>query len=509
MKHLFWLLCLILVPPVCATGQPNIVIFMADDMGFSDAGAYGGEIDTPNIDSLAEAGMRFTQFYNAARCGPTRQALLTGLYPQQAATPNSVTLAEVLRSAGYRTLMTGKWDGIKGLPTQRGFDRFYGLISGSCNFFNPGNRRPGEPEPAKDFGEVRPFAIDGKIYKPYTPEDPNWYASDAFTDHALEYLSTYAGENRPFFLYVSFTAPHHPLQARPKDIKKYRHQYMKGWDKLRQERWERQQELGLADESWSLSPRDPAAKPWHEEKDQDGRDLEMAVYAAMVDNMDWNIGRVLKKLQEIGKSENTLVIFLSDNGASAEINNQTPDIPPGPMDSYRTYDLEWANASNTPYRKFKIDIYEGGTCTPFIVKWPGHIKPHSINRAPGHIMDIMPTLCDLAGIDYPDTLNGRSVLPTEGRSLIGLLQGKGRESHPQLFWEHLGNNAVREGDWKLVGTGDPSDLKIWHLFDLSKDRSEVVDLAGTQTDRVKRMAAAWIRWAERTGLHSEYSEKAK
>jgi len=500
MKHLFWILNLFLVLSLCAATRPNIVLFMADDMGFSDAGCYGGEIDTPNIDSLAAAGMRFTQFYNCARCVPTRQALLSGLYPQQAVTPNSVTLAEVLRLAGYRTLMAGKWHGMKKLPSRRGFDRFYGLTSGSCNFFNPGKRRPGEPEPAKDYGELRPFAIDGKVYQPYTPEDPDWYASDAFTDYALEYLDAYADEGRPFFLYVSYTAPHHPLQARPKDIEKYRHKYLKGWDKLRQDRWERQQELGLVDDSWSLSPRDPAAKPWHTEKDPYGRDLEMAVYAAMVDNMDWNIGRVLQKLTEMGKEENTLVIFLSDNGACAEINNQTPDIPPGPMDSYRTYDLEWANAGDTPLRKFKRYTYEGGVCAPFIVKWPRHIEPGSINRAPGHIIDIMPTLCDLAGIDYPDTFNGRSLIPTEGRSLVGLFQGKERQPHPRLFWEHIGNKAVRAGDWKLVGTGDPLVLKNWHLFDLSKDRTEVLDLAPTQAHRVKKMATAWIQWAERTGL---------
>ena len=499
MKQLLTLLYLSVGLVVSAADRPNIVLFMADDMSFSDLGCYGGEIDTPNLDSLAQQGMRFTQFYNCARCVPTRQSLLSGLYPQQATTPNSVTLAEVLRTAGYRTLMTGKWHGMKKLPTERGFDRFYGLTSGSCNFFNPGNRRSGEPEPAKDYGQVRPFSIDGKVFKPYTPEDPDWYASDAFTDYALQYLDDYADEDRPFFLFVSYTAPHHPLQARPEDIEKYRGKYLKGWDKLREERWERQKEIGLTTDSWHLSPRDSNAEAWEAISNKDDRDLEMAVYAAMVDNMDVNIGRVLKKLRDLGKADNTLVLFLSDNGACAEINNQTPDIPPGPMDSYRTYDLEWANAGDTPFRKFKRDTYEGGICTPLIAKWPKHIEPKSLNREPAHIIDLMPTFCELAGIEYPGTFAGRSIIPNEGKSMVSLLSGRSRETHPQLFWEHLGNKAVREGDWKLVGSGEPLDLKNWQLFDLASDRTELDDLAKVQPDRVQRMANAWIQWARRTG----------
>ncbi len=496
MKPLLILLCLSLNLLVSAADRPNIVIFMADDMGFSDLGCYGGEIDTPNLDSLAQDGMRFTQFYNCARCVPTRQAFMSGLYPQQATTPNSVTLAEVLRLAGYRTLMTGKWHGVKKLPTERGFDRYYGVTSGSCNFFNPGHRRPGEPEPAKDHGRVRPFARDGEVLKPYTPEDPDWYASDAFTDYALQYLDEYRDEERPFFLFVSHTAPHHPLQARPEGIEKYRGKYLQGWDKLRQERWERQKEMGLATESWHLSPRDSEAEAWEVVSNKEDRDLEMAVYAAMVDNMDVNIGRVLKKLRDIGKADDTLVLFLSDNGACAEVNNQTPDIPPGPMDSYRTYNVGWANAGDTPFRKFKRDTYEGGICTPLIAKWPKHIEPNSLSREPAHIIDLMSTFCELAGFEYPGTFAGRSILPTEGKSLVSLLQGQSRQEHAQLFWEHLGNKAVREGDWKLVGKGKPSDLKSWQLFDLASDRTEGHDLAKGHPERVQQMAQAWIQWDE-------------
>jgi arylsulfatase len=219
----------------------------------------------------------------------------------------------------------------------------------------------------------------------------------------------------------------------------------------------------------------------------------------MVDNMDVNIGRVLKKLRELGKEDNTLVLFLSDNGACAEINNQTPDIPPGPMDSYRTYDLEWANAGDTPFRKFKRYTHEVGICTPLITKWLKHIESSSISREPAHIIDLMPTFCELAGIEYPGTFEGRSLIPSEGKSLVSLLHGKSRKAHAQLFWEHLGNKAVREGYWKLVGSGEPLDLKNWQLFDLARDRTELKDLAKVQTDRVQRMANAWVQWAHRTG----------
>jgi arylsulfatase len=380
--------------------KPNIVLIMADDLGFSDVGCYGGEINTPHIDSLAKEGMRFTQFYNCARCAPTRQSLTTGLYPQQVEGQHSVTFAEVLRTAGYRTLMTGKWHGFRRLPTERGFDRFYGLTSGSCYFFNPGERRLGDPEPAKDHGQVRPWAIDGKRIKPYTPQDPNWYATDAFTDYALDYLDKYSDEERPFFLFLSYTAPHHPLQAPPEEIAKYRGQYLTGWDQLREQRWRRMQELGLAADHWRLSPRDPEAPAWEDVDNKDQWDLTMAVYAAMVDRMDQNIGRVLKKIRDMGEEENTLVLFLSDNGACAELNNQTSDISPGPMESYRTYDIPWANASDTPFRKFKRETYEGGICTPLIVKWPKVIEAGTINRSPGHVIDLMPTFAEVAGATY-------------------------------------------------------------------------------------------------------------
>ena len=471
---------------------------MADDLGFSDVGCYGGEIRTPHIDALAADGVRFTQFYNCARCNPTRNSLLTGLYPQQVDGKRSVTIAEVLRNAGYRTLMSGKWHGYLGKPVQHGFDRFYGLLGGSCNFFNPGNRRPGEPDPAKDFGFVRTFAIDAKVIKPYTPKEKDWYATDAFTDQAIAYLDQYADEDRPFILYLSYTAPHHPLQAPQAEIDKYVGKYMMGWDRLREQRWRRMREMGIAKENWLLSPRDQHAMAWSDAKNKAEWDLAMAVYAAMVDRMDQNIGRVLKKIRELGKKQNTLVMFLSDNGACAEINNQTPDIPSGPMNSYRTYDVAWANAGDTPFRKFKRWTYEGGICTPLIVKWPAVINRETICRSPGHVMDLMPTFCELSGTQYPSRHQGEALTPCEGRSLAPLLRGQTREGHPILCWEHIGNKAVRQGKWKLVGHGDPNRADNWELFNFDEDRTETNNLASKHPDRVRQLAQVWIDWAKRT-----------
>ena len=483
--------------------RPNILIILADDLGFSDVGCYGGEINTPHIDSLAKDGMRFTQFYNCARCVPTRQSLLTGLYPQQVDGKHSVTFAEVLRGAGYRTLMTGKWSGYPGLPTEHGFDRYYGLTDGTCNYFNPGKRRLGESEPAKDYGQVRAWAIDGKTYRPYTPQDPNWYATDAFTDYALAYLDEYAGEERPFLLFLSYTAPHHPLQAPEEEIAKYRGKYKMGWDKLREQRWQRMQELGLTAANWQLSARDADAPGWEDVENKDQWDLSMAVYAAMVDRMDQNIGRVLSKIRELGEEENTLVLFLSDNGACAEVNNQTPDIPPGPMESYRTYDVPWANAGDTPFRKFKCWTHEGGICTPLIVKWPKVIEAVTINRAPGHVIDLMPTLCEISGAAYPERFDNSNILSCEGKSLVPLLHGRQRESHAILCWEHIGNKAVRQGDWKIVQPRRSTNLKSWELYNLAKDRTEIHNLAPTSQKRVERMARAWQDWARRTGFKPE------
>jgi len=343
-----------------AKSRPNIILIMADDMGFSDLGCYGSEIHTPNLDRLSEGGLRFTHFYNNAKCAPSRASLLTGLYPQDASGDKmkySVNIAQVLKTVGYRTLMTGRAGGLAGPPCQQGFDRFYGLFdAGCCNYFNPGLRRPGENEPGRKYpAEQRAWAVDEKIIQPYTPKDKDFYSTDAFTNCAIEYLSQYGKEDNPFFLYIPFTAPHFPLHARPKDIAKYRGKYNIGWDAVRKKRHDRLVELGLIDKKWKLSTRDTNVPKWDDIEDKDSADLNMAVYAAMIDRMDQGIGRILAKVRELGIEDNTLVIFLSDNGACAEdykaFKTTAPDIPPGPMESYRTLGVSWANAGNTPFRK--------------------------------------------------------------------------------------------------------------------------------------------------------------
>ena len=494
---------------------PNIVLIMADDMGWSDAGCYGGEIQTPNIDRLAQEGLRFTQFYNCARCGPSRASFMYGVYPQQANEGHCISLAEALKTAGYRTLMTGKWHGSSN-PVARGFDRYYGLLSGSCNYFNPGRQRPGEPKPAhKRPSDFRPWGIDGKVIRPFTPEDPDFYTTDAFTKHALEYLDQYGRENKPFFLYLAYTAPHFPIQAPPEDIARYRGKYKIGWDVIRKLRYERQQKMRLIEEEWPLSPRDPGgaqgkgervrykrakSTAWENVENKDEWDLNMAVYAAMIDRMDRDIGRILDKLRELDKEKNTLVLFLSDNGACAEKWHATPDVPPGPIDSYRTVDLPWANASDTPFRKFKRYTYEGGIATPLIACWPGVIKKGTITSQVGHVIDVLPTLCEVAGIEYPKEHKGQKIIPCEGKSLLPVFQGKQRDAHEWLFWEHEGNKAVRHGKWKLVGLGNPEDPNNWELYDLQADRTELNNLAQEYPDRVKQMAQAWRDWARRTNL---------
>lgn len=512
-----------------APSRPHIVLIMADDMGYSDLGCYGGEIRTPNLDRLAEKGLRFTQFYNCAVCVTTRASLLYGVYPDQAGVAtigapscvrlkdnweygtypddagmplrdsiqparHCVSIAEVLRSAGYRTLMAGKWHGAH-LPVERGFDRYYGLLSGCCNFFNPGLRRPGEGEPGrKRPNEARPWGIDDQVIRPYTPENPDFYATNALTDQALKYLDEYARDDRPFFLYLAYTAPHFPIHALPEDIARYRGRYLAGWDELRRQRYERLQRLGLIDARWPFPPRHPQVPPWQEVEDRDAWDLAMAVYAAMIDRLDQNIGRVMDKLRELGCADNTLVLFLSDNGACAEAVHATPDVPPGPMESYRTVDAPWANVSNTPFRSFKMFVHEGGIATPLIAYWPGRIQdPGAVRTEIGHVIDIMPTLCELAGVPYPREFQGETIQPMEGRSLLPTLQGRPRVGHDYLFWEHRGHRAVRAGRWKLVGCS----ATPWELYDMEADRSELKDMAAEMPDKVRDLADRYAQWAAR------------
>jgi arylsulfatase len=486
-------------PLKAADDRPNIVLIMADDMGFSDVGCYGGEIKTPNIDALAAGGIRFTQFHNNAKCNPTRATLLTGLYSQQIGEGDMrgcATVAEALGAAGYRTIMAGKWHAPK-LPTDRGFDRYFGLADGCCNYFNPGEQRPGEPEPGrKSPGERRRWGIEDKSLSPYTPEDKNFYTTDAFTDYAIKCLDQYASEAKPFLLYLAYTAPHYPLHAWPEDIAKYRGNYMIGWDELRKRRYARQIEMGLFDsKTCRLSPRDEKAPDWESVTDKDAWDLKMAVYAAMIDRMDQNIGRVMAKIRQLGKAENTLVMFLADNGGCSETINKGTDPKPGGLAGYHTVDAPWANASNTPFRKYKSTDYEGGACTPLIAQWPRRIKNGGrITTQLGHIIDIVPTCLDVAGAPAPKTLAGKSLLPPEGVSLMPALEGKAIPDRTDIFCTYGGYRAMWRGKWKLL-SGPPK--KPWELYDMSADRTELDDQAGKCPDTVKEMSAAYEAWQQR------------
>ena len=497
--------------PAFAADRPNVAIILVDDMGFSDVGCYGSEIETPHIDALAAGGLRFTQFYNSGRCCPTRASLLTGLHPHQAgvghmtAPPGEplgidgpyqghlntrcVTIPQVLRPAGYRTLMTGKWhvgaNDRADWPLRRGFDRFYGGLSGAFNYFEPGGDR-GITEGNEQ--------ID-------TP--PGWYATDAFTEKAIEYLdSTKAeGEERPFFLYLAYNAPHWPLTPKVADFETYRGRYRDGWAPLRARRLAKQRELGLFEEDFTPAPL--VGPEWEglSETQRDHLDARMTAYAGCLAAVDRNVGRLVARLEETGELENTLILFLSDNGACQEggtlgsgteavVRNPPPRTTDGPR-----LGLAWANACDTPFRKYKHYVHEGGACTPFIAHWPAGIsddRDGSFVRELAYLPDIMATLIDLAGAEYPTTAP-----PPAGVSLAPLLRGETGPVHAEpLFWEHEGNAALRDGDWKLVREYE----RPWELYDLRTDRAEMRDLAAAEPDRLAAMTAAWEAWATGTGV---------
>lgn len=492
-----------------AAARPNIVLIMADDMGYSDIGCYGGEIQTPNLDRLAKGGIRFTQFYNNAKCGPTRASLLTGQYSQavgEESMQRGATIGEVLRGAGYRTICSGKWHQ-RPLPTTRGFDRYYGLADGCCNFWNPGTKaRPGEGAPGRKRPSARRWAIEGKAIMGYVPEDKNFYTTDAFADYAAARLEEYKAEDKPFLLYLPFTAPHYPLHAWPADIAKYRGKYRIGWDELRKRRYKRMVDMGLIEKKWALSRRDRSSTEWASlsDKDKDQWDLRMSVYAAMIDRMDQAIGKVLDTIRKLGKADNTLVLFLCDNGGCAERVNRTRNIPPGPVESYRSVDPAWANASNTPFRKFKSWDHEGGVATPLIAHWPKGITKDlgGLTNQVGHIIDLLPTFMELSGAKYPAKLAGRAIRSVDGKSLAPIFQGKRREGHREIFWQFGRARAVRQGKWKLVGHS-----KTWELYDMEADRTELNDLAAKYPERAKELAALWTAWAKRCGIKTEPSGK--
>jgi arylsulfatase A-like enzyme len=498
--------------------RPNIVLILADDMGYSDIGCYGSEISTPNLDRLAQRGVRFSQFYNAARCCPSRASLLTGLYQHQAGIGDMVgnsgypsyqgylnsrciTLGEALKASGYNTYMSGKWhvgNKPETLPRVRGFDHFFGLIDGAGSYFERIPYRTNQPAP-------RMMLDDADFEPPKT----GYYTTDAITGYALQFLQEELPKKEPFFLYLAYTAPHWPLHALPEDIARYRGKYLKGWDVLRDERFQKQEKTGLFPHSIRLAPRDPNVPAWNtlSQPEMEMWDLRMAVYAAMIDRLDQNIGRVLKQLEQMGELENTLIIFLSDNGGCHEsVKNKGNYIrttgETGNPDSFDAYEFPWANVSNTPFRMHKHWVHEGGISTPFIACLPSKIKSGSIVHQPGHIIDIMPTLLDFANASYPLTYKGTSIFQMEGTSLKPLLEGGKTVRNTPLFWEHEGNRAIRDGDWKLVSQYDYQAKKFmkWELYNLKNDRSELHDLSSIKRDLNNRMIRKWEDWAQRVGV---------
>lgn len=486
--------------------RPNIIVILVDDMGFSDLGCYGSEIPTPHLDALAAGGLRFTQFYNTGRCCPTRAALMTGLYSHQAGVGHMMnnknapgyegrlndrcaTFAEVLRPAGYFTAITGKChvgqhDGVT--PHSRGFER--NLTAAIGGFYQAGTPN------AKLFLNGGGIANDD----PRLPK--NWYTTDLWTTFGLKFIDEAREAKQPFFLYLAHNAPHFPLQAPAEEIAKFRGKYKAGWDALSDARHNKQQALGIVDAAWKKTPRAAAIQAWASltPEEQDRFDHLMAVYAAVVSRMDKSIGDLVAGLKERGVLDNTLIMFMSDNGGNAEAGPRGRDKgdPDKPGSDWFCGE-SWAFLENTPFRRYKHYNHEGGISTPLIVHWPAGIPAkNELRKQPAHLIDIMATCVDVSSAAWPKEVHGSAILPAEGRSLRPAFKNDPIEREA-LYWEHEGHAAVRAGDWKLVRMGRDG---AWELYDMAKDRTEQDNLAGTQPDKVKELAAKWEVWARRANV---------
>ena len=515
--------------------RPNVVILLADDMGFSDIGCFGSEINTPNIDSMAEHGLRYNHMYNNARCCPSRASLLTGLYPHQAGiglmvenlgireyqgylNDRCLTLAEGMKLAGYRTGMIGKWHvgggygrsrsklemaGRDGYPTpmQRGFDYFYGTLEGAGNYYNPIT-----------------LMENGKWID--IKEEDDFYYTEKIGEKACEAIERFAEEEEPFFLFVSFNAPHWPLHAREKDVAKYEEKYLEGWEKIRSRRYRKQIEMGIVNDIWEISSSDPDVEDWEKVKDKSWEAIKMAVYAAQVDAMDQAVGKIRNELKKWGMEENTFLMFTSDNGGCAEelpkdgwilnyaqektlagdcveIGNQSRRRP-GKEDTYMSYGLPWANVSNTPFRLYKHWIHEGGIAAPCVVQWGDKIKdPGRIVCEPVHFFDVFPTLLELAGMDYPNEYLGKNLVPLPGESFLESLNGKWNRKNP-IFWEHEGNCGVRMGKYKLVRCYPHN----FELYDMETDRTEQHDISEQYPEVKEQLEKEYELWAKETGVRN-------
>jgi arylsulfatase A-like enzyme len=495
--HLLSLLlgCTMLVVATLAEApRPNILLIMADDLGFSDLGCYGSEIATPRLDQLARSGLRFTQFYNTAKCHSSRVSLLTGLYCDQAggeSLSRATTLAEVLGQAGYFTAMSGKWH-LSGQPTDFGFNRYWGHLSGAVNFFNGDDsfRYNGEPWEVPSHLNGRPF-----------------YTTHAMTDFAIEFLKEASETTQPFFLYVAYNAPHYPLQAPEETVRRYQGKYDKGWDVLRSQRHTRQLESGLLPSRWALSPRPDHVPAWSSlsASEQSWESDRMAVFAAMVDILDESVGRLIDQLKAQGDFDNTLILFCSDNGACPFERTRGRFLKPWDPNSYWTYDASWALAGNTPFRLYKQNQHEGGISSPMIVHWPKGLSSavgegrrqledgSQVTDQPAHLIDIMATALELGGASYPEKVGTREVDPLMGKSLVPIFKGQVRPEHDPLYFHFGTDRALRKGTWKLVS----AKKGAWELYDMEADRTELHDLSGQYPDKVKAMASEWFEWAEK------------
>ena len=511
-----------------APSKPNIVLILADDLGYSDIGCYGSEIRTPNLDRLAQQGMRFSSMYNAARCCPTRASLLTGCYPHRAGIGHmigdlgipsyrgrlldeNITLSESLKGLGYSTFLSGKWhvggdydsrladqwtpgDNKHPTPLQRGFDRFYGLLDGASSFFNPHYL----------------MEDDKRVF----PDCDDYYATDAFTRKAIGMIRDHQTEDNPFFLYLSYTAPHWPLHAPEDAIAKYEGQYRKGWDYHRGARFEELKTAGILKDGWNISPRDPKVEAWDHVTDKGWEDRRMAVYAAQVELMDAGIGAVLDELDRLGIADDTVVMFLSDNGGCAEylaedgwarfyagtsldgrgvrLGNRK-DLVPGDATTFMSYEAGWSNLSNAPFRLHKRYVHEGGISTPFIVRWPSQIEGNTLAHRECHVMDVMPTCLDLIGARRSAERKGFDAAPEmDGESFLACLNGRDTPRETPILWEHQGNAAIRDREWKLVKTYGGG----WELYNMDDDRTELNDLAEGNVAIVNRLQHEYNALAE-------------
>lgn len=491
--------------------KPNIILVMVDDLGYSDFGAYGSEINTPTIDGLAAGGLRLREFYNNSICAPTRASLITGQYQHKAGVgyfnvnlglpayqgwlnKESLTFGEVLKGAGYNTYLSGKWHvGNDSLywPNQRGFDRFYGFIGGASNFYDISPYQEKVPPVELVENNKRIRLAPGK------------YLTDEITDHAISYINE--AKDKPFFLYLAYNAPHWPLQAPAEDIAKYKGRYAIGWDSLRKERLAKQIKLGIADPKQTIAGHDPEVVDWQSltYDEQQLWQRKMEVYAAMVDRVDQNLARMLAELKRLNKADNTLIVLISDNGAQGGLNPIGRKRPrsSGPIGSAGSYDYQeqnWAYVSNTPFRNYKATPYEGGISSPFIAWFPKKIKGGTLAKGTGHLIDLAPTFYELAGATYPQTFKGVKTNPLPGVSLTNLFfQQTELPADRALFWERAGNRAVRQGKWKIVSIFPQNK---WQLFDLETDRGETTDLAAQHPDIVKALNAEYEAWAKRTDV---------